>query len=139
MKLTDYIDSRREQNLTELKEFLRIPSVSAKSEHKPDIEKAAQWVAEKLRGAGLDKVEIEPTALHPLVYGESLQAPGKPTVLIYGHYDVQPAEPLDLWTTPAFEPTVRDGNLFGRGTADDKGQVHIHIKALESLRAASGK
>ena len=77
--------------------------------------------------------------MHPLVYGESLHAPGKPTVLFYGHYDVQPAEPLDLWTTPAFEPTVRDGNLFGRGTADDKGQVHIHIKALEALRDTNGK
>jgi acetylornithine deacetylase/succinyl-diaminopimelate desuccinylase-like protein len=139
MNVVDYIESKRENNLNELKEFLRIPSVSAKSEHKADIERAAHWVAEKLRGAGLDKVEIEPTKLHPLVYGESLHAPGKPTVLIYGHYDVQPAEPLDLWTTPAFEPTVRDGNLFGRGTADDKGQVHIHIKALEALRAADDK
>ena len=77
--------------------------------------------------------------MHPLVYGESLHAPGKPTILFYGHYDVQPAEPLDLWTTPAFEPTVRDGNLFGRGTADDKGQVHIHIKALEALKNQTGK
>ncbi|MGA8871235.1 MAG: M20/M25/M40 family metallo-hydrolase, partial [Candidatus Acidiferrales bacterium] len=127
MNVLDYIESKRENNLNELKEFLRIPSVSAKSEHRADIEKAAHWVAEKLRAAGLEKVEIEPTKMHPLVYGESLQAPGKPTVLIYGHYDVQPAEPLDLWTSPAFEPTVRDGNLFGRGTADDKGQVHIHI------------
>ena len=139
MNVLDYIESKRENNLNELKEFLRIPSVSAKSEHRADIEKAAHWVAEKLRAAGLEKVEIEPTKMHPLVYGESLQAPGKPTVLIYGHYDVQPAEPLDLWTSPAFEPTVRDGNLFGRGTADDKGQVHIHIKALEALRAADGK
>jgi acetylornithine deacetylase/succinyl-diaminopimelate desuccinylase-like protein len=139
MNVLDYIESKRENNLNELKEFLRIPSVSAQGEHKQDIEKAAHWVAEKLRAAGLEKVEIEPTKMHPLVYGESLQAPGKPTVLIYGHYDVQPAEPLDLWTSPAFEPTVRDGNLFGRGTADDKGQVHIHIKALEALRAADGK
>ena len=139
MSVIDYIESRRENNLNELKEFLRIPSVSAKSEHKPDIEKAAHWVADKLRAAGLDKVEIMPTKMHPLVYGESLQAPGKPTVLIYGHYDVQPAEPLDLWTSPAFEPAVRGDNLFGRGTADDKGQVHIHIKALEALRASNGK
>jgi acetylornithine deacetylase/succinyl-diaminopimelate desuccinylase-like protein len=139
MELIDYIESKREAHLDELKEFLRIPSVSAKSEHKPDIEKAAKWVADKLRLAGLENVEITPTKMHPLVYGESLHAPGKPTVLFYGHYDVQPAEPLDLWTSSAFEPTVRDGNLFGRGTADDKGQVHIHIKALEALRQSKGK
>src|SRR5580693_1861088 len=128
MELIPYIESMRDANLEELKELLRIPSVSTKSEHKPDIERAAQWMAEKLRAAGLEKVEIAPTKMHPLVYGESLHAPGKPTILFYGHYDVQPAEPLDLWTTPAFEPPVRDGKLFGRGTADDKGQVHIHIK-----------
>jgi acetylornithine deacetylase/succinyl-diaminopimelate desuccinylase-like protein len=139
MDLIEYIESKREDNLNELKEFLRIPSVSAKSEHKPDIQKAAHWVAEKLRAAGLEKVEIVPTKMHPVVYGESLQAPGKPTVLFYGHYDVQPAEPLELWTSPAFEPSVRDGNLFGRGTADDNGQVHIHIKALEALGKTLGK
>src|SRR5579863_6131802 len=125
MNLTEHIDSKHDEHLNELYEFLRIPSVSAQSEHKPDIERAATWVADRLRGVGLDKVEILPTKMHPLVYGESLRAPGKPTILFYGHYDVQPAEPLDLWTSPAFEPTVRDGNLFGRGTADDKGQVHI--------------
>jgi len=139
MDLKNYLASMRDTHLEELKEFLRIPSVSAKSEHKPDIEAAARWVAEKLRSAGLDSVEIVPTKMHPVVYGESLGAPGKPTILFYGHYDVQPAEPLELWTTPAFEPTVRDNNLFGRGTADDKGQVHIHIKALEALLKTSGK
>jgi acetylornithine deacetylase/succinyl-diaminopimelate desuccinylase-like protein len=138
MNLIDRIEASRESNLEELKAFLRIPSVSTKSEHKSDIEKAAHWVAEKLRAAGLENVEIKPTKMHPLVYGESLHAPGKPTILIYGHYDVQPAEPFDLWTTPAFEPAVRDGNLFGRGTADDKGQVHIHIKALEALKNTYG-
>jgi acetylornithine deacetylase/succinyl-diaminopimelate desuccinylase-like protein len=139
MDLIGYINSKQEENLNELKELLRIPSVSTKSEHKPDIERAAGWVADKLRAAGLENVEIAPTRMHPIVYGESLRAPGKPTVLFYGHYDVQPAEPLDLWTSPAFEPTVREGNLFGRGTADDKGQVHIHLKALEALRNSSGK
>jgi acetylornithine deacetylase/succinyl-diaminopimelate desuccinylase-like protein len=138
MNLTEYIDSKRDENLNELKEFLRIPSVSTQSEHKPDVERAAEWVAGKLRSAGLENIEIVPTKMHPLVYGESLRAPGKPTVLFYGHYDVQPAEPLDLWTSPAFEPTVREGNLFGRGTADDKGQVHIHLKALEALLKTSG-
>ena len=139
MNLTEFVQGRREQHLAELCEFLRIPSVSAKSEHKPDIEKTAQWVADHLRSAGFKTVEVIPTKLHPLVYAESLEAPGKPTVLFYGHYDVQPAEPLDLWTTPAFEPTERGGNLFGRGTADDKGQVHIHIKALEALHKVNGK
>lgn len=139
MNLNEYIESRREEHLNELKQFLRIPSVSTKSEHKPDVEKAAHWVAEKLRAAGLENVEIEPTKMHPLVYGESLRAPGKPTVLFYGHYDVQPAEPLELWTSPPFDPTVRGNNLFGRGTADDKGQAHIHLKALECLQKTAGK
>ncbi len=139
MTVLDYIESKRDENLTELKEFLRIPSVSTQSEHKQDIERAARWVADKLRAAGLDKVEIVPTKMHPLVYAESLHAPGKPTILVYGHYDVQPPEPLDLWTSPAFEPTVRDTNIYGRGTADDKGQVHIHIKALEALKRADGQ
>jgi acetylornithine deacetylase/succinyl-diaminopimelate desuccinylase-like protein len=138
MNLAERIDAQRDQHLAELCEFLRIPSVSAKSEHKSDVERAARWVADNLAKAGFKSVEIIPTGLHPLVYAESLEVPGKPTILFYGHYDVQPAEPLDLWTTPAFEPTVRDGNLFARGTADDKGQVHIHLKALESLRAMNG-
>jgi acetylornithine deacetylase/succinyl-diaminopimelate desuccinylase-like protein len=139
MNLTEFIEGRREQHLNELYEFLRIPSVSAKSEHKPDIVRASNWVADRLGSAGFKNVEIIPTNLHPLVYAESLEAPGKPTILFYGHYDVQPAEPLDLWTSPAFEPTVRNGNIYGRGTADDKGQVHIHLKALESLHQVNGK
>jgi len=139
MNLAEYIDSRRDEHLAELCSFLRIPSVSAKTEHKQDVERGARWVAESLRTAGFKTIQIVPTNLHPLVYAESLEAPGKPTVLFYGHYDVQPAEPLDLWTSPAFEPAVREGNLFGRGTADDKGQVHIHLKALESLQKINGK
>ena len=139
MNVIEYIENKRDEHLNELKEFLRIPSVSTKSEHKPDIQRAATWVADKLRAAGMDKVELVATKMHPLVYGESLEAPGRPTVLFYGHYDVQPPEPLDLWTSPAFEPAVRNGNLYGRGTADDKGQVHIHLKAFEALRKAEGK
>lgn len=139
MNLAEFIDARREQHLAELNDFLRIPSVSAKSEHKPDIERAARWVADHLRTAGFKTVEIVPTALHPLVYAESLEAPGKPTILFYGHYDVQPAEPLHLWTSPAFEPAVRDGNIYARGTADDKGQVHIHLKALQALHDLQGR
>jgi acetylornithine deacetylase/succinyl-diaminopimelate desuccinylase-like protein len=138
MNLAEFIEGKRDQHLAELYEFLRIPSVSAKSEHKPDIERAAHWVADHLRAAGFPKVEVVPTNLHPLVYAESLNTPGKPTILFYGHYDVQPPEPLDLWTSPAFEPAVRNGNLYGRGTADDKGQVHIHLKALESIHKLNG-
>src|SRR5215813_8549209 len=139
MNLGEWIESSRDQHLAELYEFLRIPSISAKSEHKPDIERGARWVADHLRSAGFNTVEIVATNLHPLVYAESLEAPGKPTILFYGHYDVQPPEPLDLWTSPAFEPTVRNGNIFARGSADDKGQVHIHLKALESLQNVNGK
>ncbi len=139
MDLLEYIESRSEEHLSDLKEFLRIPSISTKREHKPDIQRAAQWVADRLRDAGFSKVDIIPTKLHPLVLAESLEAPGKPTILIYGHYDVQPPEPLNLWTSPAFEPTVRGGDLYARGSVDDKGQVHIHLKALAALKKSTGK
>src|SRR5467141_1261368 len=139
MNLAEFVDGHRDQHLAELYEFLRIPSVSAKSEHKPDIERGANWVAGNLRAAGFSKIEIVPTGLHPLVYAESLEAPGKPTILFYGHYDVQPAEPLDLWTSPPFEPTVRDGKIFARGSVDDKGQLFLHIKALEAHLATRNK
>jgi len=139
MELNEYIDRKHDEHLNDLYELLRIPSISAQTQHKADIERAAQWVAERLRRVGLSRVDVVSTKLHPLVYGESLQAPGKPTVLFYGHYDVQPPEPLELWTSPPFEPTVRKGNLFGRGTADDKGQVHLHIRALDALLQTTGK
>jgi acetylornithine deacetylase/succinyl-diaminopimelate desuccinylase-like protein len=139
MDLLEYIDSQQQEHLRELAEFIRIPSVSTKTEHKPDIERAASWVAGQLRMAGMDKVEIVPTKMHPLVYAEWLKAPGRPTALIYGHYDVQPPEPVELWTSPPFEATVRDGKLYARGTADDKGQVHIHLKALQALMKTEGK
>src|SRR5579863_40725 len=138
MELNEYVERKHNEHLTDLYEFLRIPSVSAQAEHKPDVERAAQWVADRLRRVGLDAVEIVPTKMHPVVYGQSLHAPGKPTILFYGHYDVQPPEPLELWTSPAFEPTVRNGDLYGRGTADDKGQVHIHIRALDALKQIGG-
>lgn len=122
MDLNQYIEQKHDEHLNDLYELLRIPSVSAQSQHKADIERAAKWVADRLRRAGLERVEIVSTKMHPLVYGESLQAPGKPTVLFYGHYDVQPPEPLDLWTSPAFEPTIRGGNLLAaaRLTIRDK-------------------
>ncbi len=139
MELAEYIDSKRQEHLNELLEFLSIPSVSTKSEHKADIQRAAEWVANAFRRAGFEKVEIVPTEGHPVVFAEWTGAPGKPTVLLYGHYDVQPAEPLEQWTSPPFQGTVRNGNLYGRGTADDKGQVHIHLKALEALMRHEGR
>ena len=134
-----FVQKNRARLLDELKEFLRIPSISTAPEHSADVLRAAEFVAGALRKAGMEKVEIVPTAKYPLVYAEWLHAPDKPTVLCYGHYDVQPADPLDQWTTPPFEPTERDGNLYARGSADDKGQMYSHIKAIEALRAANGK
>src|SRR6204780_4457355 len=127
----------------ELKDLLRIPSVSTAPEHVGDVRRAAEFVAEGLRAAGMENVRlIETTSAthegHPLVYADWLKAPGKPTVLLYGHYDVQPAEPLDEWKSPPFEPTERNGNLYARGAVDDKGQMWMHVKALESLMEAGG-
>jgi acetylornithine deacetylase/succinyl-diaminopimelate desuccinylase-like protein len=122
----------------ELFDFLRIPSVSAKAEHNGDTKRAAEWVKAALEKIGI-AAKIYPTAGHPVVVGEWRNAPGAPTVLIYGHYDVQPPEPLDLWTSPAFEPTIRDGKIFARGSVDDKGQLFLHIKALEAHLATRGK
>jgi acetylornithine deacetylase/succinyl-diaminopimelate desuccinylase-like protein len=133
-----YVDAQRARFLEELKQFLRIPSISALPEHEADIRCAAEWVAERLRAAGLENVEIIQGDGHPLVYADWLHAPGKPTVLCYGHYDVQPVDPLEAWNTPPFEPAERDGNLFARGAADDKGQMYMHVKAVEALRAVSG-
>jgi acetylornithine deacetylase/succinyl-diaminopimelate desuccinylase-like protein len=133
-----FVQSNRARLLEELKQLIRIPSVSTLPEHTPDIQRAASFVADGLRAVGMENVEIIPTAGHPLVYADWLHAPGKPTVLCYGHYDVQPADPLDLWITPPFEPAERDGNLYARGAVDDKGQMYAHLKAVEALRAAHG-
>lgn len=134
-----FVRANEPRLLEELKTFLRIPSVSTLPEHKADVERAAAFTANALRIAGMENVEIIPTEGHPLVYGDWLHAPGKPTVLLYGHYDVQPPDPLELWNTPPFEPTVRDGNIYARGSADDKGQFYMHIKAVEALQAIYGK
>lgn len=133
MSYEAYFESQRERHLDELKSWLSIPSISALSEHKEDVSKAAGWVAEALKRAGLGHVEIHQTGGHPIVYAEHMQAPGKPTVLIYGHYDVQPVDPLHLWTTPPFVPDIRDGKLYARGATDDKGQLFLHIKAIEAI------
>ena len=124
--------------LDELKALLRIPSISTLPEHKEDCQRAAETLAAELRRIGMENVRLVETVVHPLVYAEWLHAPGKPTVLFYGHYDVQPADPLEEWVSPPFEPEVRNGNLYARGSADDKGQVWAQVKALESLMAANG-
>lgn len=133
-----FIEREMDRFQEELFDFLRIPSISARSEHAPDIHDAAAWVADRLREAGLESSVME-TPGHPVVLGEWRGAgPDAPTLLIYGHYDVQPAEPLDEWLSPAFEPTVREGNVFARGASDDKGQLFLHIKALEAQLKGTG-
>jgi len=133
-----FVEQNRERLLEELKEFIRIPSISTLAEHKGDVHKAAEFAAAKLRDAGIENIEIIETERHPLVYADWLHAPGKPTVLCYGHFDVQPVDPVELWQSPPFEPTIRNGNLYARGSADDKGQLYMHIKAIEALRAVNG-
>ncbi|MDR7387550.1 MAG: M20/M25/M40 family metallo-hydrolase, partial [Armatimonadota bacterium] len=134
-----YARQRRTEFLEELKEWLAIPSVSTLPEHGPDCERAARWLADRMRRAGLRRVEVVPSQRqHPLVYGEWVGLAGAPTVLVYGHYDVQPADPLELWESPPFEPTVRGDNLYARGASDDKGHVFATLKAVESLLATDG-
>ena len=137
--LDAYLSTHDARIQRELFDLLRIPSVSARSEHDADTARAAEWVAQSLRDAGLE-ASVHPTGGHPVVVGEWRGAgAGAPTVLVYGHYDVQPAEPLELWTSPAFEPTIRDGKLFARGSVDDKGQLFLHVKALEAHLKARGR
>lgn len=136
--IINYINSNQNLYIEELKEFLRIPSISTIPEHKGDIKRAAEFVAEKLKIAGMNRVEIFKTEGHPLVYGEWLGAPGKPTVLIYGHYDVQPVDPIELWNNPPFDPVVKNGKIYARGATDDKGQMFMHIKSVESFFKSDG-
>jgi acetylornithine deacetylase/succinyl-diaminopimelate desuccinylase-like protein len=131
--IKQYIEQNKQRLLDELFELLRFPSVSADPKYKQDILKTADYVADKLRAAGADKVEVCQTAGNPIVYGEKIIDETKPTVLVYGHYDVQPPEPLELWKTPPFEPTVRDGKIYARGACDDKGQFYMHVKAFELM------
>jgi acetylornithine deacetylase/succinyl-diaminopimelate desuccinylase-like protein len=134
----DFVQQNEQRFLNELFELLRIPSVSTLPEHKQDVARAAEFVANKLKAAGMEHVEVIQTSKHPLIYADWLHAPGKPTIICYGHYDVQPPDPLELWESPPFEPTVRNGNIYARGSCDDKGQMYMHVKAIESLLATSG-
>ena len=141
MEIGEFIAASRERFVGELLEWLRIPSVSADPAHEPDVRRAAEWVADRLRAAGAEGVALHDTPGHPIVYGEKIVGDHLPTVLVYGHYDVQPADPVELWSSPAFEPEIRatethpDGAIFARGAADDKGQAYMHVAAFEAMVA----
>ncbi len=140
MEAIHYARSHRDTFLAELKDFLTIPSISTQEEHQPDIARAASWLRDKLLDAGLPTAEVMPTAGHPIVYAASREAgPEAPTILIYGHYDVQPPDPLDLWETPPFEPTVIGDDIYARGASDDKGQLYTHVKAIQAIKQSHGQ
>ena len=130
--VVDFINVNRDRYVEELKQYLAIPSVSALPQHTSDVRRAAEWTADALRQAGLQNVRLIETPGNPVVYGDWLNAPDAPTMLFYGHYDVQPVDPVELWTSPPFEATIRDGEIYARGAADDKGQVFMHVKAVEA-------
>jgi len=137
-QVVDFINVNRDRYVDELKQYLAIPSISALPQHAADVRRAAEWTGEALKTAGLQNVRLIETPGNPVVYGDWLNAPGKPTILFYGHYDVQPVDPVELWTSPPFEATVRDGEIYARGSADDKGQVFMHIKAVEAHLKQTG-
>lgn len=137
--LAAWLENNRERHLELLQEFLRLPSISNDPARKPDIERTAGWVRTRLQAVGCTRVEIFPTPGHPVVYGEWLGAPGARTILVYGHYDVQPVDPVELWTTPPFSPSVRNGKIYARGACDDKGQLSIHLNALEAHLQVNGR
>ena len=136
--LEDYLAAHADERLESYKDFVRIPSISALPEHAPDCRRAAEWIAADLERIGMEHVEVAETGGHPVVYADWLHAEGAPTVLVYCHYDVQPVDPLDLWTSPPFEPVVVENRILGRGVADDKGQLHLHLRAAEALLATRG-
>ncbi len=139
-KVLDYLTSQKQNHLDELFDFLRISSISDLEEYKPDCRKAAMWLMNNIKTAGFENARLYETLGHPIVYAEWLNAGAdKPTVMVYGHYDVQPVDPLDLWHTKPFEPTIKDDKMWGRGTSDDKGQLFMHVKALEAIMKADGK
>jgi acetylornithine deacetylase/succinyl-diaminopimelate desuccinylase-like protein len=138
-RVVDFINVNRDRYVDELKQYLAIPSISALPQHAADVRRAAEWTAEELKKVGLQNVRLIETPGNPVVYGDWLGAPAAPTILFYGHYDVQPVDPVDQWISPPFEATVRDGEIYARGSADDKGQVFMHIKAVEAHLKQSGK
>jgi len=138
-QVIDFIQTHRDRYVDELKTWLAIPSISALPEHAGDVRRAAEWAADEMRRVGLQNVRLIDTPGNPVVYGDWLGAPGAPTILYYGHYDVQPVDPLDLWQSPPFEATVRDGDIYARGASDDKGQVFMHFKALEAHMKQAGR
>ena len=137
--MVTYLQDAQTRQLDELSDWLRIPSISTLSQHKEDVAQAASWLAQKMTAIGLENVELIQTGGHPIVYGDWLNAGADaPTILIYGHYDVQPVDPLELWISPPFEPTVRGNDLFARGASDDKGQLFAHVAAVEALLETFG-
>lgn len=131
----EYLDANKDRFLEELIDFLKIPSISADSAYKDDVNQAADWLVGKFSSLDMDRVEKFPTEGHPIVYAEKIVDPSKPTILVYGHYDVQPPDPLDLWHSPPFEPVIKDEKIYARGACDDKGQAYMHVKAIEILQA----
>jgi len=138
LKIIDFIHTNRDRYVSELKHFLAIPSISALPAHREDVRRCAEWTADEMRRIGLENVRLIETAGHPVAYGDWLHAPDAPTILFYGHYDVQPVDPVDLWESPPFEATVREGEIYARGAADDKGQVFMHFKAIEAHLKQAG-
>lgn len=138
LQAESYLSEHQARYLDELLDFLRIPSISSLPEHAADVERAATWVADRLRAAGIEHVQTLPTGGHPVVYGDWLHAPGKPTILIYGHFDTQPVDPLDLWAAPPFAPVIRDGRVYARGATDDKGNMLVPILAVEAMLRSEG-
>src|SRR4029434_1053424 len=138
-QVVDFINVNRDRYLEELKQYLAIPSISALPQHAADVRRGAEWTKTGIARIGWQNPRLEETPGHPIVYGEWLGAQGAPTILFYGHYDVQPVDPLELWESPPFEATIRDGELYARGSADDKGQVFMHLKAIEAHLKENGR
>src|SRR6187401_3450436 len=138
-KVVDYINLQRDRYVDELKQYLAIPSISALPQHQPDVRRAAEWSADHMKSIGVENVRLFETPGNPIVYGDWLNAPGAPTILFYGHYDVQPVDPVNLWESPPFEATVRENEIYARGAADDKGQVFMHFKAIEAHMKQTGR